>query len=457
MRSEFQRDNDRLIFSGAFRRLQGKTQVVSPSEADFFRTRLTHTIEVGQISRRLAELLNEQALAAVDSGDTQLAAFCGDRGCIDPDICAAASSLHDLGHPPFGHAGEQALVRAVDRLARQWEIGGSLPERAQLTGSFNGNAQSLRMAVCSLTHKPGIDGLELTRAVLDGTIKYPWSHAEHPENKGWSVYPTEAEAFEWIREGVPDECAGERSLEAELVDFADDIAYAVHDLEDWYRAGLFPLDQLTQAGSQALARLKDVVAARWDEGDALELVEHVFLAPDGGFGAFRSVEFDGVGATVDPHGVAGREAMRQTRSALYDECFSTTGIELHPHAAAGWPKRFALRLRVDPEVRRKNRLLRELLWIYVVDSHVLATQQNGQRGVVHDLFEIYADAADPNVDGASSMIFPPDVRREIDASEERSVERLRLVTDFVAGMTDDYAIRLHGRLCGGGSPYPEFI
>ena len=185
-RSPFARDYDRLIYTRAFRRLQGKTQVVSPGEGDLFRTRLTHTIEVAQAARRLAEDLNRRADdARRDAGTAgpvtadDVAALPASQQKVDPDLCEAAAVLHDLGHPPFGHAGEAALHQAVMELTAPDPKMGDARWPGAVRAGFNGNAQSFRLAVATLEHKEGTPGLQLTRATLDASLKYPWATTIH--------------------------------------------------------------------------------------------------------------------------------------------------------------------------------------------------------------------------------------------------------------------------------------
>jgi len=227
-RTPAQVDRDRVLYSSAFARLAEVTQVVSADRGYVFHNRLTHSLKVAQLARRISEHLraSQQELS-------------GALHAPDPDVAEAAALAHDLGHPPFGHIAEKEL----DRLAR----------KEGLPDGFEGNAQSFRivagLAVSDAASAAGdltsdIRGLNLTRSTLNALAKYPWGFGENSEKKAkWGFYETERPLFLWARKSHLGP-AFIKSCEAEIMDWSDDITYAVHDLVDFYCAGQIPMDRL---------------------------------------------------------------------------------------------------------------------------------------------------------------------------------------------------------------------
>lgn len=418
-RMRFERDYDRLVHTSAFRRLQGKTQVVTPGEADFFRTRLTHSIEVAQVAQRLAEIVG-----------------------ANPELCEASAILHDLGHPPFGHVGEEVLGKALDTAAKAWKL-----DPVADVGGFNGNAQSFRLAVKTLSQSQDFGGLDLTRAVLDGAIKYPYRREEQgpaDSHEHWCFYPTEAAEAIWVRDQVPAARQFKKSLEAEIVDWADDVAYSIHDVEDWYRAGFMPLEMLAQNAAFRANYAKRVAQEMKVKNFTRAQVE---AAVDDFFGGliFREVQrgYDGSDEV--------KEGIRTMRKALFTEF---TQVAIADTAAPR--KRHQNNLNVvGARTRLHNRILKRLLWDFVIAHPRMATHQMGQAHVVAELFQLHVDALafDPKkgrIDTREARldIYPPDLRARLTAPATLPAELLRLVADRISGMTDDYALRLHGRLTG---------
>lgn len=231
-----------MLHASALRRLAHVTQVVSPTEGVVFHNRLTHTLEVAQIGRRIAERLtaNEEGRRKAER-----------LGGIDPDVVETAALVHDLGHPPYGHAVEKELDRLVT-------------EEYGVPDGYEGNAQSFRIVTKLAMRHPRFAGLNLTRASLNASSKYPWFRESGDEKKGkkWGAYETEREDFDWVRAEYPGP-ENRPCVEAQIMDWADDVAYAVHDVDDFQRAGLIPLDRF-RAGDPETEKFAEYAAGRLD-------------------------------------------------------------------------------------------------------------------------------------------------------------------------------------------------
>ena len=386
-RSGFERDRARVLHSSGLRRLAATTQVVAAGSADFPRTRLTHSLEVAQIGRELGAAL----------------------GC-DADVVDAAGLAHDLGHPPFGHTGEAAL-----------------DVMAAACGGFEGNAQTLRI-LTRLEAKvldPGgaPAGLNLTRAVLDATIKYPWPRSDLGGKFG--VYADDRPAFDWIRAGAR---FGRRCLEAQVMDWADDVAYSVHDVEDGIHTGHIRLAVLADPQERAAVceRAADWYSTESPEDLATVLRELLALPT-----LHDLVPYDGSRVT--------QVALKRATSELTGR-FVTAAVSATREVAGDGPlARYAADLVVPRGVAAECALLKAVAARYVMLRQEAAALQARQREMITELVEVLSARAPEALDPA----FRPDWLAAAD-----DAARLRVVIDQVASLTDLSAPVRHARLTG---------
>jgi len=389
-RGPFVRDRARVLHSAALRRLAAKTQVVEVGSGDFPRTRLTHSLECAQIGRELG----------------------GELGC-DPDLVDAACLAHDLGHPPFGHTGEAALARL-----------------SVSCGGFEGNAQSLRLLTRLEAKVPGA-GLNLTRATLDATIKYPWgADSETGRATGkFGYYADDAEVFSWIRDGVP---AGRRCLEAQVMDWADDVAYSVHDLEDGVHAGHITLSALRNAGQRTA--VAELTAAQFLPGLDVTIAELTQTFDDLLTEPFWPAGFD--------RGPVSLAALKHLTSELIGRFCGAAREGTLAAAATGPPlTRYAADLAIPRRQRLECALLKGLTWHYVVNSNQAAAARARQAQLLTELAGAVAQRAPQALD---PLLRPAYQAAVSDAG------RLRVVIDQVASLTDTSAIAWHQHLCPTG-------
>lgn len=390
-RTPFERDRARLVHSAALRRLGAKTQVLGPSSDDFIRTRLTHTLEVAQVGRELGKQL----------------------GC-DPDIVDTACLAHDLGHPPFGHNGERALAAVAK------DIGG-----------FEGNAQTLRL-LTRLEPKVFTDdgeavGLNLTRASLDASVKYPWRLWEGPQGRlshKFGVYPDDLPVFEWLREGAPE---GTKCLEAQVMDLADDISYSVHDVEDAIVGGKVDLS-LTRDDderSRVIDALTTWYGTRFTEDeldaaisrlDAADLWLHDF---DGSRRSLAQLK----NATSQLIGRFCKAAHRATRAEYGD----------------GPLTRYGASLVVPDDTVAEILVLKGVAVAYVMAPRESEPLYQAQRQLLTSLVEVLLERAPTALEPS----FAADWRAADD-----DAARLRVVVDQVSSLTDVSASKWYARLVG---------
>ncbi|GAC1327346.1 MAG: deoxyguanosinetriphosphate triphosphohydrolase [Mycobacteriales bacterium] len=384
-RTPFERDRARVLHSAALRRLAAKTQVVGVGEDDFPRTRLTHSLECAQIGRELAFSVG-----------------------ADPDVVDAACLAHDLGHPPFGHNGETAL-----------------DEAAADCGGFEGNAQSLRVLTrleAKVLQPDGASaGLNLTRAVLDAATKYPWPRL--PERSKYGVYADDRPVFDWLRRNAPRD---RPCLEAQVMDWADDVAYSVHDLEDGIHAGHVRLADLADADEQA--ELCTLAAGVYSDRSAAELAPLLaaLLGQD-----FWPREYDG--------SLAAQVGLKRLTSELIGRFCSAALTATRKQAGSGPLTRYAANLAVPADVRAECALLKAVTARYVMARAGVVAAQEDERALVAELVGLLLDRAPAALDRA----LRPAYDRAIDDGA-----RLRVVIDQVARLTDTSARGWHAALSG---------
>ncbi|GGN56287.1 deoxyguanosinetriphosphate triphosphohydrolase-like protein [Streptomyces albiflavescens] len=410
-RTAFQRDRARVLHSAALRRLAGKTQVVTPGTRSQVwdaspRTRLTHSLECAQVGRELGAAL----------------------GC-DPDLVEAACLSHDLGHPPFGHNGEQALN-----------------EFAEDCGGFEGNAQSLRLltriepkrfvrsdAVTSAAGAAGGDlvsvGLNLTRAALDAATKYPWPRGAHPtdpKSPKFGVYEDDRPVFDWVRKGAP----GTRTcFEAQVMDWSDDVAYSVHDVEDGLHAGhidpncLHAEPERQEIFAVAIGRY---VPADTDPAELSEALD-------------RLLDQEWWPHGYDGSAVAQARLKDATSQLIGRFCLAAEGATRATYGS-GRLTRYAAELVVPRGARHECAVLKAVADRYVMQRAEQERLRADQRIVVAELAQALTARAPDGLDPQFRALFD-------DAFDDRA--RKRVIVDQIASLTDASARSLHLRLIRG--------
>ncbi|MEV7418400.1 deoxyguanosinetriphosphate triphosphohydrolase [Streptomyces sp. NPDC089919] len=399
-RTAFQRDRARVLHSAALRRLAGKTQVVTPGtrSQDWDaspRTRLTHSLECAQVGRELGAAL----------------------GC-DPDLVETACLAHDMGHPPFGHNGEEVLN-----------------DFAKDCGGFEGNAQSLRLLARlepkrfvpdPATGRPVSVGLNLTRAALDAATKYPWPRGAHPtdpDSVKFGVYEDDLPVFTWLRQGAP---ADRTCFEAQVMDWSDDVAYSVHDFEDGLHAGhldpnlLFAEPERRDIWEVAIGRY---VPAGTDPEELREALD-------------RLMEEEWWPHGYDGSAVAQARLKDATSQLIGRFCLAAEGATREAYGS-GRLTRYAAELVVPRAARMECAVLKAVADLYVMQRDEQERVRAEQRIVLAELAEALSARAPEGLD--------PQFRALFDAAPDDKA-RKRAVIDQIASLTDSSARSLHARL-----------
>lgn len=376
--------------------------MVSPGTGHVFHNRLTHSLQVAQVGRRLAERL--QRLFRAESQQA---------GGIDPDVVEAACLAHDLGHPPFGHTAEEKL----NELAADF-------------GGFEGNAQSFRIVTELAFRDLNYSGLDLTCATLAALLKYPWLRFENPNKpKKWGAYEEERKQFEFALKLSPGKAT--KTIEAHIMDLSDDITYSVHDLEDFYRAGRIPLHLLSQRDDRERKFFFESVHRRRQN-------DHTFTERWSDLEkAFTEV--------VTALGFWTREAYtgtKEQRAAL--RRFSGQMIDRFIRAITLVSRDGVARVEVEQNQLDEIAMFKELTWTYVIEAPGLAAQQCGQRVIIEELYKVFEPAA---LGKSSDKIFPAFYRDRLREAGTES-DRKRTCIDLIAGLTEIQAVAIHQRLTG---------
>jgi dGTPase len=381
-RTEFARDRARIIHSFALRRLAAKTQVAVPWATDFPRTRLSHSLECAQVGRELGAALG-----------------------ADPDLMEGACLAHDIGHPPFGHNGEEVLNQL-----------------AHSCGGFEGNAQSLRLLIRLEAKTVLADGksvgLNLTRASLDAATKYPWSRVVNAKKFG--VYEDDLEIFNWYRSGVE---SGKTSIEAQIMDWSDDVAYSVHDMEDSLVSGQIKLDQLSNDLPKLFKVAKDMYLEDITEAEmviALTALQKISCWPRYYDGTHRSLA-----------------RLKDLASQLIGRFAQAAEVATQEKYGDSNLTRYSANLVVPRAQRVEVALLKSMAGHYVINADTSQIRYGEQQKLLTELVEAILASAPATLEG----FFLQDWQRA-----ENDQQRVRVVIDQVASLTDPGAIALHNRL-----------
>jgi len=381
-RTEFMRDRARVIHSAALRRLAAKTQVAVPWENDFQRTRLSHSLECAQIGRELGESLG-----------------------ADPDLQDTACLAHDLGHPPFGHNGEEALA-----------------DIAKDFGGFEGNAQSFRLLV-RLEAKT-VDGngksigLNLTRASLDGATKYPWPRSQNPRKFG--VYDDDVEVFNWMRKGAP---VDKKCIEAQIMDWSDDCAYSVHDLEDAIFVNQVSVANFANDYAQIFQVMRNDYGSDATEQEAIDA--HLRLSALSAWPHY----FDGTHRSL--------ARLKDSTSQLIGRFVLSAEVETRKIHGQGPLSRYGANLEIPREQVVEVDFLKAIAGYYLINAAHSQDRYAKQQVIIRELVEMLMASAPREFDS----IFIKAWNEAIDESA-----KMRVVIDQVAALTDPGAYVLHARL-----------
>lgn len=390
-RTPFEKDRDRVLHTSAFRRLQAKTQVFISGDYDFYRTRLTHSLEVAQIGRSICNYLNRT------SGLLNENTF-----YIDPDLVEAVCLAHDIGHPPFGHSGE----RKLNSLMKQH-------------GGFEGNAQTARLLFSIIySTENGQRGLSPTRSFLDGTLKYKALYSKHNFPSKHFLYDSQQEILDFLFPDVPIDNSFEelkeinsfRSIECRIMDWADDIAYSVNDVSDGIRAGF-----LTVRKIEAWFERQDEV--------------------------FRNLHKDVFDALINA--IQSGNFIYKAAINIGDFIESCT-IEETETPMSPLSNRYRYKLKIAEQPRSESGFYKKLATDIIFHSPIVQQLEYKSEMLIEKIFNLLVENYVGKEQPAKTLV--PQFHETMIINAESEEQQYRLICDYIAGMTDDFAMKIYNRL-----------
>ncbi len=389
-RTAFQIDRDRIIHSSEFRRLQGKTQVFLPGEYDFYRTRLTHSIEVAQIGRAICYYLN-----------TNQKDIFNEEYYLDEDLIEAACLAHDLGHPPFGHGGE----RILHKLMKPY-------------GGFEGNAQTLRLITETFFREENVQrGMNPTRAFLDSTLKYKTIFSDSLAKENHFIYDFQASYLEFVFNtaeyktliGDEKQLNTFRSIECQIMDFADDTAYAINDLIDSIMGGFINYSSLLKWGKY--------------HSDSLSLRQEEFLS--------------------DLAEWIKNNVYKKKLSAMIGSFISSCSVKVCSTFMDSLTNRYKYKLVIDKGTLEKLELFKKLSTDLVFHTSQLHQMEHKAAFLIERLFNAFEKNY---ITEKKNLKLLPEYNDKLIKMQNNDIDKARFLCDYIAGMTDGFALRNYKRL-----------
>lgn len=388
-RTPFEKDRDRIIHCAAFRRLQGKTQVFGMGSSDFFRTRLTHSLEAAQIGKGIAIHSNQ----------------------ANADLVEASCLAHDIGHPPFGHTGEHVLK-----------------ELMKDAGGFEANAQNLRILskLEVRTAKKQDPGLNISRATIDALLKYkkPYSSIDKtsPIDNWKFYYDNDSELVKWATLNAPSD--GDLSFECQVMNWADEIAYSTHDLEDGIKVGMITESKIsTNIETNVKSKIDET---KWKQSIWDDIISKINQA------------------TSHEESATKRKGIRRDLIANLIHNFIIAS-KATKREGGPYHSRYQYTLQIEPDIETKCKMLKSLVWELIINDEHVATLQRKASIIVERLFKEFTKFDDKD---RTREMYPGDYRQRLDQASTDD-EKLRIACDYISGMTDNYASRLYSRLIEG--------